>query len=96
MIIKQLNKPSFKDISTINRAQLIDDALNLARAGKLNYTIALDVTSYLAHETEYLPWRAALNAINYLNDMLIKDQGYGKFRVTIYRKEKKRISVKYV
>jgi len=85
MIIKQLNKENFKDISTINRAQLIDDALNLARAGKLDYTIAFDVTSYLAHEIEYLPWKAAFNAMDYLNDMLIKTQGYDKFRVCIYQ-----------
>lgn len=85
MIIKQLNKQNFKEISTINRAQLIDDALNLARAGKLDYSIALDVTSYLAHETEYLPWKAAFNALQYLDDMLIKTQGYDKFRVNINR-----------
>jgi len=85
MIIKQLNKQNFKDISTINRAQLIDDALNLARAGRLDYNIAFDVTSYLAHETEYLPWKAAFNGINYLNDMLIKTQGYDKFRVSVHR-----------
>ncbi|GAB1862315.1 Aminopeptidase [Camponotus japonicus] len=85
MIIKQLNKQNFKDISTINRAQLIDDALNLARAGNLDYSIALDVTSYLAHETEYLPWKAAFSAINYLNDMLIKTQGYDKFRLYVLK-----------
>jgi len=81
MIIKQLNKENFEDISTINRAQLIDDALNLARAGKLDYTIAFNVTSYLAREIEYLPWRAAFNAMTYLDDMLIKSQAYDKFRV---------------
>ncbi|EZA48634.1 aminopeptidase N isoform X2 [Ooceraea biroi] len=85
MIIRQLNKQNFKDISTSNRAQLIDDALNLARAGKLDYSIAFDVTSYLAHETEYLPWKAAFNAINYLNDMLIKTQGYDKFRLYVLK-----------
>lgn len=85
MIIKQLNKQNFKDISTINRAQLIDDALNLARAGNLDYSTALDVTSYLAHETEYLPWKAAFSAINYLNDMLIKTQGYDKFRLYVLK-----------
>lgn len=83
MIIKQLNKESFRNISTINRAQLIDDALNLARAGKLDYATALDVTSYLAHETEYLPWKAAFTAMHYLDDMLIKMSSYDKFRVTI-------------
>ncbi|XP_012148075.1 suppressor of ER stress-induced death [Megachile rotundata] len=85
MIIKQLNKESFRNISTINRAQLIDDALNLARAGKLDYATALDVTSYLAHETEYLPWKAALTAMHYLDDMLIKMSSYDKFRVYILK-----------
>ncbi|XP_011870128.1 PREDICTED: aminopeptidase N-like [Vollenhovia emeryi] len=85
MIIKQLNKQNFKDISTINRAQLIDDALNLARAGKLNYTIAFNVTSYLVCETEYLPWKAAFNALSYLNDMLIYTRSYDKFRSLILK-----------
>lgn len=82
MLIKQLNQGNFKEVSTINRAQLIDDALNLARTGKLNYSTALDVTSYLVRETEYLPWKAALTAMSYLNSMLIKFQGYDKFRVS--------------
>ncbi|XP_015604737.1 aminopeptidase Ey [Cephus cinctus] len=81
LIIKQLNNVMFRDIGTINRAQLIDDALNLARAGRLDYTTALDVTSYLAHETEYLPWKAALTAMGYLDNMLIKFPGYDKFRI---------------
>ncbi|CAL7935732.1 unnamed protein product [Xylocopa violacea] len=85
MIIKQLNKESFKDISTINRAQLIDDALNLARAGRLDYATALDVTSYLAHETEYLPWKAAFTAMHYLDDMLIKMPSYDKFRAYVLK-----------
>ncbi|XP_031848716.1 suppressor of ER stress-induced death [Nomia melanderi] len=85
MIINQLNKESYRDISTINRAQLIDDALNLARAGRLDYATALDVTSYLAHETEYLPWKSALTAMHYLDSMLIKMPSYDKFRVYILK-----------
>ena len=42
LIIKHLNKDSFRNISTVNRAQLIDDALNLARAGRLDYAIAFE------------------------------------------------------
>ena len=83
MLIKHLNQANFKDIPTANRAQLIDDALNLARAGRLDYSTALDVTSYLAHETEYIPWKAALTGMSYLNGMLIKFQGYDKFRVSL-------------
>ena len=38
---------SFTDLPNLSRAQLIDDALNLARAGQLSYPIALDLTSNL-------------------------------------------------
>lgn len=85
LIIKHLNSTNFKDISTINRGQLIDDALNLARAGRLNYTTALDVTSYLERETEYVPWKSALTALSYLDNMLNKRLGYDQFRVYILK-----------
>lgn len=81
MIIRQLNSDDLSAIPIINRAQLLDDALNLARAGRLDYTTALDITSYLQRETDYLPWKAALSALNYLDNMLIKTQGYDVFRV---------------
>ena len=48
-------------IHVINRAQIIDDAINLARSGLLSYEIALGVTSYLNKEVEYIPWAAALS-----------------------------------
>ncbi|XP_011497365.1 PREDICTED: aminopeptidase N [Ceratosolen solmsi marchali] len=79
-IIKHLKSEGYKDIPTINRAQLLDDALNLARAGLLDYGTAMDVTSYLEQETEYLPWKAALSAIIYLDNMLVNVQGYDMFR----------------
>ena len=60
MIIKQLNDDHMK-IHVINRAQIIDDAINLARSGLLSYEIALGVTSYLNKEVEYIPWAAALS-----------------------------------
>ncbi|KAL0133266.1 hypothetical protein PUN28_000801 [Cardiocondyla obscurior] len=81
MIIKQLNEQNFKDIATINRAQLIDDSSNLAKAGKLNYTVAFDIMSYLVHEVEFLPWSVALEALEFFNKILIKTQSYDKFRL---------------
>ncbi|XP_074096420.1 suppressor of ER stress-induced death isoform X3 [Cotesia typhae] len=86
LIIRQLNDhDNYKDIATINRGQLIDDALNLARAGRIDYSTALDVTTYLRHETEYIPWKSALTALNYIDNMLNKYQGYDRFRVYILR-----------
>ncbi len=79
LLIKQLND-DHQSIHVINRAQIIDDALNLARAGLLDYKIALGVTSYLNKETEYIPWGAALNGMSYINKMLRRSPAYGAYR----------------
>ena len=81
MIIKQLNEDHTK-IHVINRAQIIDDALNLARVGLLKYELALEVTSYLNSETEYIPWAAALTGLRYIEEMLKRTSGYGDFKVS--------------
>ena len=36
---------SYSDLPNLSRAQLVDDALNLARAGQLTYSIALELVS---------------------------------------------------
>ena len=41
----------------------MNDALNLARAGLLDYGTALDLTRYLENETDYLPWESTLVAL---------------------------------
>ena len=87
LIIKQLNEDHTK-IHVINRAQIIDDALNLARVGLLNYELALGVTSYLNSETEYIPWAAALTGLRYIEEMLKRTSGYGDFKVSKTRKSK--------
>nr|XP_022919428.1 uncharacterized protein LOC111428220 [Onthophagus taurus] len=61
-----LKKENFDGIKVINRAQVVDDVFNLARAGIVSYERALDVTSYLSEETEYFPWYSALSAFSYL------------------------------
>ena len=38
----------------------MDDALNLAKSGLLDYDTALSVTGYLSKELEYIPWKASL------------------------------------
>ena len=81
MIIDQLNR-DHTQIHVINRAQLIDDALNLARSGLLDYQIALGVTSYLDKETEYIPWKAALKGMAYLKNMLKRSPAYGHFKAS--------------
>ena len=63
-------------ISVINRAQIIDDAFNLAEAGQLDYETALNLTRYLKSEMDYVPWKAALSGISYITSMMSHTSGY--------------------
>ncbi|KAF4529828.1 hypothetical protein B566_EDAN018105 [Ephemera danica] len=69
----QLLSESFLNLTSVSRAMLLDDALNLARGGRLDYVTALDVTELLPNETEFAPWSAALNGFSYLYDRLSND-----------------------
>ncbi|XP_060783107.1 alanyl (membrane) aminopeptidase b, tandem duplicate 1 [Neoarius graeffei] len=66
-----------EDIYTINRAQLIDDAFNLARANIIPTTLALNTTLYLSNETEYMPWESALDNLDYFYLMFDRTDLYG-------------------
>lgn len=72
---------SFQELPDVTRAQLLDDSLNLALSGRLDYTIALDLTAQLITDVEYLPWSAALTALEYLDTMLAVTPAYGNFKV---------------
>ncbi|KAM9352585.1 aminopeptidase N-like [Symphorus nematophorus] len=63
-------------IPVINRAQLVDDAFNLARAQLVSTTLALRTTSYLSVETEYMPWQSALDNLDYYYLMLDRTEVY--------------------
>jgi len=67
-------------IHIINRAQILDDALELAKVGKLDYQTALSLTGYLSRETEYIPWEAALGGLSHINQMLKRTSAYGEFK----------------
>ncbi|KAL2300876.1 hypothetical protein Nmel_013770 [Mimus melanotis] len=64
-------------IPVINRAQIIDDAFNLARAKYVNVTLALDTTLFLSRETEYMPWQAALTNLKYFQEMFDRSELFG-------------------
>lgn len=86
MLVEVLNNPSrFQEIHPINRAQIVDDAMNLALAGRLDYRTALDITSYLTHERSYVPWKAGLVALGYIDMMLSKGAYYLEYKVSFYQ-----------
>ncbi|XP_063599468.1 aminopeptidase N-like [Penaeus indicus] len=79
LLTKQL-ADAHEVIHVTNRAQVMDDALNLARAGQLPYDTALGLTSYLAQEKEYTPWEAAMSSLSYIEKMFTRTAGYGPLR----------------
>ncbi|XP_017284204.1 aminopeptidase N [Kryptolebias marmoratus] len=64
-------------VSVINRAQIIDDAFNLARAKIISTTLALSTTKYLSKEKDYIPWQSALKNLGYYIVMLDRTEVYG-------------------
>ncbi|OWR41732.1 Aminopeptidase N [Danaus plexippus plexippus] len=81
MLVQILNdKSRFEEIHPINRAQIVDDAMNLALSGRLDYMTALDITNYLAHERSYVPWKAGLVALGYIDTMLSKGAYYLEYK----------------
>lgn len=82
------NPENYSKIASTNRAQIIDDALTLARAGKLDYRIALNLTRYLINENEYVPWRSALSAFSFIESMMSSGSDYYLFKVNANQKIK--------
>lgn len=72
-----------EDIPVINRAQIIDDAFNLARAKIVSTTLALRTTKFLNKEVEYMPWETASRNLNYFFLMFDRSEVYGPMQAYI-------------
>ncbi|KAL8580187.1 hypothetical protein ACOMHN_059160 [Nucella lapillus] len=66
-------------IPPINRAQIINDAWSLARAGHLSMGVALQTLQVLKNDNDYVPWRAMSGELHYLDLMLSRQEIYGLF-----------------
>lgn len=75
-----LSEPNWGNIHQINRAEIVDDLLNLARAGEIEYKFAFNILEYLETETEYLPWAAAFRGLSYIAFSLdADDDNFAKY-----------------
>ena len=68
-------------IDPLNRAQLIDDAFTFAKYGQLNYSVALELSTYLNMEKDYIPITAYLDQIRGLNNLLAGSGIYESWKV---------------
>ncbi|KAG4078826.1 hypothetical protein HA402_015416 [Bradysia odoriphaga] len=76
LIISELNDGNYQSIPVLNRAQLIDDAFNLARANQLSYKIPFGLIDYLNNETDYIPWMVAMNSLTHINRFYVRSENY--------------------
>ncbi|KAI1280558.1 Aminopeptidase N [Halotydeus destructor] len=79
LIIDQL-RHNHSRIHVNNRAQIVDDSLDLARAGLVDYAIPLEICRYLVNETDHVPWEAATAGFTFLDLMLRRTALYGQWK----------------
>ncbi|XP_077588151.1 glutamyl aminopeptidase [Stigmatopora nigra] len=75
-----------------DRASYIDDVFALARADKIDYGHAFNLSMYLNNEADYIAWQRVSSSIAYVRNMLSgKDALYPKFQ-KVFRSLVKNIS----
>uniref|UniRef100_A0A7G3AWD7 Aminopeptidase N n=1 Tax=Lutzomyia longipalpis TaxID=7200 RepID=A0A7G3AWD7_LUTLO len=65
IIISALKETAHDGIHILNRAQIVDDLMNLARAGYVPYGTTFQMLEYLKSERNYIPWLSAFNGLNH-------------------------------
>lgn len=69
-----LKTENHDNIHLINRAQIVDDLLNMARPGVVSYEDALDIIMYLKDEKNYIPWLSAFTGLGLLQRRMASDE----------------------
>jgi len=59
-----------KAFTDVERANLLSDSQALSRAEQLAYDTTMDLTKYLIHEDDFLPWDSVLSPFNHISNML--------------------------
>jgi len=84
LLTAEMNSDNWSNIHVLNRAQLLDDAINLAKARIIDIKIAFGFLNSLRREKDlpdaYAPWATAHNALTYLNGYLKWHKHYDLFR----------------
>lgn len=83
-IIQTLLKDHTK-FSPADRANLIDDAFTLCKAGELNASVPLQLSLYLLNERDYVPWATALNYLHSWKEKLSESSAYKRYIVFLKR-----------
>ncbi|KAF5299274.1 hypothetical protein FQA39_LY02447 [Lamprigera yunnana] len=73
------------DIDVLNRAQLIDDSINLGNTGRLDLKIVKNLTDYLSREDDPLPWQSFNNNAKQLKSYFYYSINYEFFKQYVFR-----------
>ena len=65
-----------------NRAQIIDDAFNLARAGMVGYDLVFELLRSMKEEKSFIVWKAARRGFRYIQIMLARTGAFGDIQVS--------------
>ena len=74
---------AYPSLPLLTRSQLLDDAMNLARVGQLDYNIALEITRNFAGEDELVVIKTFQKNIEFLEHMISEDERYDSFKTYI-------------
>ncbi|XP_012288916.1 aminopeptidase N [Orussus abietinus] len=80
LIVDKLKSNNYATVPILNRAQLLNDAVNLAFNDQLDFKIFLDLTEYLNHELDYVPWYPTFNGFQQLRRYLVNTESYEAFK----------------
>ncbi|CAH4038205.1 unnamed protein product [Pieris brassicae] len=73
LLTRALRSNSRTAIHEFNRAQLVDDLFNFARAGLHTYNTVFNILSFLEFEDQYTPWISAITGFNFARSRLAYD-----------------------
>lgn len=79
-----LKSENFGGIHVLNRAQIVDDLFQLARAGYHSYEFIFDLLfDYIKKERAYVPWTSFLSGLSYLQQRIPSEKYKKEFEVGV-------------
>ncbi|KAH8324091.1 hypothetical protein KR074_002887 [Drosophila pseudoananassae] len=81
LINKTLSSPeTLRSIHRVDRAHLVDDILNFAWSGVLDYPMVFGMLGFLEHEDEYVVWDASVANFERINNVAKRHHSYLIFK----------------
>lgn len=80
MITKELVEGNLAKIHLASRSQLVDDAFNFAKTGRLDYSVLFELIGYLKNEREVVPWASAFRGLEFVHRIMAASGSYQHLR----------------